>query len=94
MALGSSAAFCIAALFILGWAITGPYFGFSPGWQMVINTGTTIGTFLMVFVIDNSQNRDGLALQIKLDDIYPVGSRLPIIAISIWKTGRRKNLMR
>lgn len=66
---GSSAAFCIAALFILGWAITGPYFGFSPGWQMVINTGTTIGTFLMVFVIQNSQNRDGLALQIKLDEI-------------------------
>ena len=57
---GSSAAFCIAALLILGWAISGPYFGFSPSWQMVVNTGTTIGTFLMVFVIQNSQNRDGL----------------------------------
>ena len=66
---GSSAAFFIAALLILGWAISGPYFGFSPGWQMVVNTGTTIGTFLMVFVIQNSQNRDGLALQIKLDEI-------------------------
>jgi low affinity Fe/Cu permease len=66
---GSSAAFCIAALLILAWAIAGPYFGFSPGWQMVVNTGTTIGTFLMVFVIQNSQNRDGLALQIKLDEI-------------------------
>ena len=66
---GSSAAFCIAALLILGWAISGPYFGFSPNWQMVVNTGTTIGTFLMVFVIQNSQNRDGLALQIKLDEI-------------------------
>jgi low affinity Fe/Cu permease len=66
---GSSAAFCIAALLILGWAISGPYFGFSPSWQMVVNTGTTIGTFLMVFVIQNSQNRDGLALQIKLDEI-------------------------
>jgi low affinity Fe/Cu permease len=66
---GSSAAFCIAAFVILGWAISGPYFGFSPGWQMVVNTGTTIGTFLMVFVIQNSQNRDGLALQIKLDEI-------------------------
>jgi low affinity Fe/Cu permease len=66
---GSSAAFCIAALLILGWALSGPYFGFSPSWQMVVNTGTTIGTFLMVFVIQNSQNRDGLALQIKLDEI-------------------------
>jgi low affinity Fe/Cu permease len=66
---GSSAAFCIALLLILGWGISGPYFDFSPSWQMVVNTGTTIGTFLMVFVIQNSQNRDGLALQIKLDEI-------------------------
>ena len=66
---GSSAAFCIAALFILGWSISGPYFGFSANWQMVVNTVTTIATFLMVFVIQNSQNRDGLALQIKLDEI-------------------------
>jgi low affinity Fe/Cu permease len=66
---GSSAAFCIAAFLIVGWAVSGPYFGFSPSWQMVVNTGTTIGTFLMVFVIQNSQNRDGLALQIKLDEI-------------------------
>jgi low affinity Fe/Cu permease len=66
---GSSATFCVAALLILAWAISGPYFGFSPSWQMVVNTGTTIGTFLVVFVIQNSQNRDGLALQIKLDEI-------------------------
>ena len=66
---GSSAAFCIAALFILAWSISGPYFGFSANWQMVVNTVTTIATFLMVFVIQNSQNRDGLALQIKLDEI-------------------------
>ncbi len=66
---GSSAAFCIAALFILAWSIIGPYFGFSANWQMVVNTVTTIATFLMVFVIQNSQNRDGLALQIKLDEI-------------------------
>lgn len=66
---GSSMAFCIAALFIVAWAVSGPFFGFSPGWQLVINTGTTIGTFLMVFVIQNSQNCDGLALQIKLDEI-------------------------
>ena len=66
---GSSAVFCIAALSILVWALSGPYFGFSAGWQMIVNTGTTICTFLMVFVIQNSQNRDGLALQIKLDEI-------------------------
>ena len=66
---GSSAAFCIATLFILAWAISGPYFGFSATWQMVVNTVTTIATFLMVFVIQNSQNRDGLALEIKLDEI-------------------------
>ena len=66
---GSSIAFCIAALSIIIWAASGPYFGYSAGWQMVVNTGTTIATFLMVFVIQNSQNRDGLALQIKLDEI-------------------------
>ena len=66
---GSSTVFSLAALSILAWALSGPYFGFSAGWQMVVNTGTTICTFLMVFVIQNSQNRDGLALQIKLDEI-------------------------
>jgi len=66
---GSSLAFSVAALFILGWAISGPYFGFSANWQMIVNTVTTIATCLMVFVIQNSQNRDGLALQIKLDEI-------------------------
>jgi low affinity Fe/Cu permease len=69
---GSSAVFSIAALSIVGWAGSGPYFGFSEAWQMVVNTGTTICTFLMVFVIQNSQNRDGLALQIKLDEIIRV----------------------
>ncbi len=49
--------------------MSGPFFRFSPAWQLVVNTGTTIITFLMVFVIQNSQNRDGLALQIKLDEI-------------------------
>jgi low affinity Fe/Cu permease len=61
--------FSFAALSIVAWAGCGPYFGFSADWQMVVNTGTTICTFLMVFVIQNSQNRDGLALQIKLDEI-------------------------
>ena len=66
---GSSTVFSLAFLSILIWAVTGPYFGYSQGWQLVINTGTTICTFLMVFVIQNSQNREGLALQIKLDEV-------------------------
>ena len=66
---GSSVAFAIAFLLILLWGIAGPYFHYSEAWQMIVNTGTTICTFLMVFVIQNSQNRDGLALQIKLDEI-------------------------
>ncbi len=66
---GSSLAFAIAFLSILLWGIAGPYFHYSEPWQMIVNTGTTICTFLMVFVIQNSQNRDGLALQIKLDEI-------------------------
>ena len=66
---GSSAAFCIAAFADFGLGHKRPLFRFFPSWQMVVNTGTTIGTFLMVFVIQNSQNRDGLALQMKLDEI-------------------------
>lgn len=60
----------IAAVFVVGiWAVTGPLFGFSDTWQLVINTGTTIITFLMVFLIQNTQNRDTIALQLKLDEI-------------------------
>lgn len=58
-----------AVLIIVIWAITGPLFGFSDTWQLVINTGTTIITFLMVFLIQNTQNRDTEALQIKLDEL-------------------------
>jgi low affinity Fe/Cu permease len=54
---------------IVGWLITGPAFAFSDTWQLVINTGTTIVTFLMVFLIQNTQNRDGAAVQLKLDEI-------------------------
>jgi low affinity Fe/Cu permease len=67
--LGSSWAFLAAALIIIGWAVTGPLFGFSATWQLVINTGTTIVTFLMVFVIQNTQNRDSVAIQLKLDEL-------------------------
>jgi low affinity Fe/Cu permease len=68
-AAGSPLVFCLALASILFWAASGPYLGYSPGWQMVVNTGTTICTFLMVFIIQNSQNRDGMALQIKLDEL-------------------------
>ena len=66
---GHSAAFAIAVLIILGWAITGPIFRFSDTWQLVINTSTTIVTFLMVFLIQNQQNRDSEAMQLKLDEL-------------------------
>jgi len=66
---GHPATFCIAVSIILLWAATGPLFGFSDTWQLIINTGTTIITFLMVFLIQNTQNRDGAAIQVKLDEL-------------------------
>jgi low affinity Fe/Cu permease len=68
-AVGSSRAFGIALATILLWGITGPIFHFSDTWQLVINTATTIITFLMVFLIQNTQNRDAEAMQIKLDEL-------------------------
>src|SRR5262245_5798299 len=68
-AAGRAITFTLAAATIVIWAITGPLFGFSDTWQLVINTGTTIVTFLMVFLIQNSQNRDSAAIQVKLDEI-------------------------
>ncbi len=66
---GRPATFILAVLIILVWAITGPLFHYSDTWQLVINTSTTIITFLMVFLIQNTQNRDTEALQIKLDEL-------------------------
>ena len=68
-AMGHPWAFGAALLIIIGWAVTGPVFGYSDTWQLVINTGTTIITFLMVFLIQNTQNRDSSAIQLKLDEI-------------------------
>ena len=68
-AAGHPLAFLAALLIILAWAVTGPLFGFSDTWQLVINTGTTIVTFLMVFLIQNTQNRDSAAVQLKLDEL-------------------------
>jgi low affinity Fe/Cu permease len=66
---GSSWSFLAAALLILLWAVSGPLFNFSNTWQLVINTGTTIVTFLMVFLIQNTQNRDSKAIHLKLDEL-------------------------
>jgi low affinity Fe/Cu permease len=68
-AMGHPWAFLLACSLIVGWALTGPLFGYSDTWQLVINTGTTIVTFLMVFLIQNTQNRDSCAIQVKLDEL-------------------------
>lgn len=68
-AAGSTSAFSLAVAVVLGWLITGPLFGFSNTWQLVINTGTTIVTFLMVFLLQRSQNKESLAVQLKLNEL-------------------------
>ena len=68
-AAGQPYAFMLAVAVVAVWALTGPVFGFSATWQLVINTGTTIVTFLMVFLVQNTQNRDAQAMQVKLDEL-------------------------
>jgi len=68
-AVGSPAAFLLGVFVTLFWAATGPYFHYSDTWQLVINTGTSIGTFLIVFLIQNTQNRDAKVMQLKLDEL-------------------------
>jgi low affinity Fe/Cu permease len=68
-AAGRAQAFVAACAIIVGWALTGPLFHYSDTWQLFINTGTTIITFLMVFIIQNTQNRDSKAMQVKLDEL-------------------------
>lgn len=71
---GKPATFVLAVVLVVAWAATGPLFGFSDVWQLVINTSTTIITFLMIFVLQNSQNRDSEAIQAKLDELILVGA--------------------
>jgi len=81
--LGTPRAFAAAVLIVLVWGLSGPAFGFSDTWQLVINTGTTIVTFLMVFLIQNTQNRDALAMHLKLDELIQTmdGARLRLIGL-------------
>lgn len=72
---GSSPAFLIAAAIVVIWAVTGPLFDYSETWQLVINTGTTIITFLMVFLIQKAQNKDGKAIQLKLNELIAAHER-------------------
>ena len=74
-AAGSSTAFLIALSVILVWLVSGPFFGYSDTWQLIINTGTTIITFLMVFAIQQSQNKDSMAIQLKLNELIACEER-------------------
>ena len=77
---GKPATFAIALVLIFTWALTGPLFGFSNAWQLVINTTTTILTFLMVFLIQNTQNRDSKAIHLKLDELLKVYTQFVIFS--------------
>ena len=80
---GSSGAFIVACLLILLWVFTGPVFHYSSNWQLVINTGTTIITFLMVFLIQKTQNKDAIAIQIKLNELVAANSNASNRIVSI-----------
>ena len=82
-AMGSPWMFFFALVVVIGWAVSGPMFAYSDSWQLVINTGTTILTFLMVFLIQNTQNRDAKAIQLKLDELIRAvdGARTKLVRL-------------
>ena len=83
IAMGSAWAFAIATFVCLVWAVSGPFFHYSETWQLVINTGTTVATFLMIFLVQNSQNRDSKAMLLKLDELIraQTGARNGLISL-------------
>jgi low affinity Fe/Cu permease len=87
---GRAGTFSLALLLILGWLITGPLFGFSSTWQLVINTVTTIITFLMVFLIQGTQNRDAEAVQVKLDELLRVTEGAHNVLLDLEKLDQRE----
>jgi low affinity Fe/Cu permease len=95
-AVGSSWAFLLSFLVIVVWAITGPMFHFSDTWQLVINTGTTIITFLMVFLIQNTQNRDAKAIHLKLDELLKgvKGARTGLVNLEQLSDAELENLQK
>jgi low affinity Fe/Cu permease len=92
--LGSAWAFAVAVLIIIVWGLTGPVFGYSDTWQLIINTGTTIVTFLMVFLIQNTQNRDAKAVHLKLDELIRAltGARNKLVDLEELSDEELKNL--
>ena len=92
---GKPQAFLLALSVIVAWGASGPLFGFSDTWQLVVNTGTTIITFLMVFLIQSSQNRDGAALQAKLDELIHVTkeARDDLIGVESLRLGLRSDTL-
>lgn len=82
---GKPVTFMAAVAIVIIWAVTGPLFGYSDTWQLVINTGTTIVTFLMVFLIQNTQNRDSYALQLKLDELIRANKNAHTVLLDIEK---------